>query len=331
MSTSRPRLSVIVIGYRMSRQLGNTLYSLSADYQRNVDAEDYEVVVVENSSDDNLDPSVLRLWAGNFRYTLREESSHSPVAAINFAFSQCRGTTIGLMIDGARLLSPRVLEYALMAAHLSPRALTIVPGYHLGGDEQHLAPEHDEAGETALLEEIDWKDNGYRLFDIATFSGGNRRGFFHPFMECNCVFADADCFRQIGYADPRFTLPGGGSINLHMFRQLGMLADSKLFLTPGEGSFHQYHGGVTTRDHPGREAELLSHKTQLHSLWPGGFHSLRREPMLLGAVTPWAQRFLAKSCTLSESRWRRLQDTNQTLWPDDEAVASASHPPATAV
>ena len=309
----------------MSRQLANTLYSLSADYQRNIHPDDYEVVVVENSSEDNFDPSVLQQWSGNFRYILRDEASHTPVPAINFAFTQCRAPLIGLMIDGARMVSPRVLEYALMAASIAERALTIVPGYHLGSEEQHQSRDHDEQSEQTLLESIDWKNNGYLLFDIATFSGGNRNGFFQPFMECNCLFTSAACFREIGYADPRFTLKGGGSINLHMYRQLGMLPGVKLFLTPGEGSFHQYHGGVTTMDYQERDAELLAHKTQLHSFWPEGFHSLRREPTLLGAVPHQAQRFLAMSVQLAENRYKRLLNTKLPFWPDDDAVQNRRH------
>ena len=322
-------MSVIVIGYCMSRQLANTLYSLSVDYQRNIHPDDYEVVVVENNSDDNFDPSVLQQWSGNFRYTRRDEASHTPVPAINFAFRQCRAPVIGLMIDGARMVSPRILEYALMAAAISERALTIVPGYHLGSQEQHRAQGHDEQSEQALLESIDWKNNGYLLFDISTFSGGNLNGFFQPFMECNCLFTSAACFREIGYADPRFTLKGGGSINLHMYRQLGMLPDTKLFLTPGEGSFHQYHGGVTTMNYQGRDAELLSHNTQLRSFWPGGFHSLRREPTLLGSVNHQAQHFLVNSVRLAENRYERLLKAGQPLWPDDDIPAMTKRLPDT--
>ena len=50
-----PKLSIIVIGYKMAKQLVNTLYTLSEDYQQNVSAKDYEVIVVENDSTDTLD------------------------------------------------------------------------------------------------------------------------------------------------------------------------------------------------------------------------------------------------------------------------------------
>ena len=93
-----PKISVIVIGYRMSRQLENTLLSLTADYQRGVVADDYEVIVMENSSVDNLSPAAVAALPQNFRYVLREETAATPVYAVNGAFSLCRAPFICLMI-----------------------------------------------------------------------------------------------------------------------------------------------------------------------------------------------------------------------------------------
>ena len=109
-------------------------------------------------------------------------------------------------------------------------------------------------------------------------AGANRHGYLQPIMECNCLFASAKNYAAIGHANTEFTLPGGGSINLHMYRSLCMLLGSELFVTPGEGSFHQYHGEVTTSSYAEREAEIEKHRIQLHSFWPGGFPSVRREP-----------------------------------------------------
>jgi glycosyltransferase involved in cell wall biosynthesis len=133
-----PALSLIVIAFRMSGQLQRTLQTLTADYQRDVSADDYEVIVVENNSGDELSPELVRELPCNFRYYLRQESGQSPVAAINFAFEQCRGTAIGLILDGARMASPGVIRTALDALLLHKNALVVVPGYHLGEQEQHL-------------------------------------------------------------------------------------------------------------------------------------------------------------------------------------------------
>ena len=202
-------------------------------------------------------------------------------------------------------------------------ALVVVPGYHLGEQEQHEVTCADTAfaAERHLLASVDWRNDGYELFRVATFSGANRHGYLHPIMECNCVFASARNFKRIGYANPEFTMPGGGSINLHMYRSLGMLGDTRVYVLPGEGSFHQYHGGVTTSAYEDRTAEIQRHRIQLHSYWPGGFHSLRREPTLLGKVTPQAQPFLQESLERSANRTRKLTEQGLPLWPDDTAIS----------
>ena len=50
----RPALSVIVVVYRMRREAPRTLYTLSPEYQRRARPDSYEVVVVENPSDQML-------------------------------------------------------------------------------------------------------------------------------------------------------------------------------------------------------------------------------------------------------------------------------------
>ena len=104
-----PKVSVIVIAYSMSRQLENTLYSLTAECQNGVSEDDYEVIVMENSSADNLPPREVAALPDNFRYVLRDEPTATPVYAINEAFALCRAPLVCLMIDGARMASPGIL------------------------------------------------------------------------------------------------------------------------------------------------------------------------------------------------------------------------------
>jgi len=316
----KPRISIIVIVYKMARQAMNTLYSLSLDYQKNVAAEDYEVIVVENHSGFNMDESAIQQLHGNFRYFLRTETSQSPVGAINFGFEQAHGTGICLMIDGARMVTPRILDFALQAQRINSDMLVAVPGYNLGAQDQrfHKQHAHDETIEQQLLEAIHWQHNGYRLFDIASIGGANPNGFFHPLMECNCVFTSARNFERIGKANTDFQLPGGGSINLHIYRQLGLLEQCQhYFLMAGEGSFHQFHGGITTAQWDDLDDVLTSHRTQLHSYWSTGFHSLRREPMLLGSVNSHAQHFLRQSAHHAKQRFARLKKHDKPAWADD--------------
>jgi len=322
-----PLLSVIVIGYRMARQLANTLFTLGPAYQRNVAGLDYEVIVVENESDDCMDQRQIDALPANFRYHRRVEPGRSPVAAINVAFGHCRGEYIGLIVDGARLLSPRILEYAALAYRMDPDSIVTVPGYHLGDQQQHeiTDPVEAYAREKCLLESIDWRGNGYLLFTVSTLGGGNSRGYLQPFMESNCFFAAARHFARIGHADTRFQYSGGGSVNLHTFRALGLHPQTRFVVLPGEGSFHQYHGGVTTRAREDREQEISGHNAQLREIWQENFHGLRREPLLLGAVTPWALPFLTLSSEMGQGRARRLEHMHQPLWRDDEDLRNGRH------
>jgi len=324
MTPVMPKLSVIVIVYNMREQAMNTLHSLSPAYQKNIAADDYEVIVVENRSAHNLNETDIKKTLPNARYFLRDEQGVSPVHAINFAFQQCRAPMIGLMIDGARMLTPRVLEYVLMAKRIDENALVAVPGYNLGPVEHQLAAEHDynETIEKQQLNNIEWQQNGYRLFDISSLGGANPTGVINPLLESNCVFASKTSFEKIGWADTAFTYPGGGSLNLHMFRSLGMLRETNhYFILPGEGSFHQLHGGVTTQDarqqsKQDREQMLKQFARQINKRW-GVFSVLKREPILLGAVTTHAQRFLKSSSKEATIRFSRLDENMTAHWIDD--------------
>ena len=116
-----PKVSVIVIAYRMATQLENTLLTLAPEYQRGVCAEDYEVIVLENSSSENLPQDKVAALPDNFRYVLREETAVTPVYAVNEGFDLARAPLICLMIDGARMVSPGIISTALKAQAKSIR------------------------------------------------------------------------------------------------------------------------------------------------------------------------------------------------------------------
>lgn len=330
MTKRSPAISVLVIAYKMPRQVLNTLYSLSIHHQQNVQESDYEIILVENESSSNVAEADALAIGNNIRYYLRQETSSSPCGAINFGLKHCRGASIGLMIDGARMVTPRIIEYALLAQQADIDSLLAVPGYNLGPQQHqfHLDTGYNEHVEKNLLEQVQWKHNGYRLFDIANISGANEKGIFHPLLESNCMFSSARNFERIGGANMAFDLPGGGSINLHMFRQLGLLPEARrYFITPGEGSFHQFHGGITTQQAADRDEVLESHRKQLHSYWEGGFHAMRREPVLLGAVGSHAQRFMHYASVMGTRRFNWITRGNNARHPWLDDVALSSHAP----
>lgn len=319
-----PKLSIIVIFHRMSRQAENTLYSLSANFQENVSESDYEIIAVENDSDDELGRDRALVQGGNIRYFRREEAGVSPVPALNFAFEQSQAPFIGLIIDGARMVTPRVVEHALLATKLYEHPLVVVPGYHLGSREQH---EHKSAGydeeiEKKLLEQIDWKNNGYDLFTIACFSGANPVGFFSKFLESNCVFCTRQSFERIGRADSRFTLPGGGSVNIYIYHALARLPESRLVVLAGEGSFHQFHGGVTTAEVENREEMLETHRVNLREVFGGPFQGMHREPLILGVLPAQAQPFIKISADSAVEAHAYHRATGIPQWDRTENESS---------
>jgi glycosyltransferase involved in cell wall biosynthesis len=132
-----PSLSVVVVVYDMARELPRTLRSLSPAYQRGMDADDYEIVVVDNGSPTPLDPGVLAAFPGRIRALRIDDASPSPVHAANRGLALAEADLVGLLIDGARLASPGLLATARSAMQLAPappdaHVVVTTPAWHLG-------------------------------------------------------------------------------------------------------------------------------------------------------------------------------------------------------
>ena len=243
-----PRVSVIVMVYNMPDQANKTLQSLSTQYQRDVSENDYEVIVMENPSSRMLGKTEAEKWGSQFRYFEYPETLPTPVNAMNFGAAQARGRMIAVMIDGARMVSPGIINYIIAAERLHPNAIVAVPGYHIGEKVQQEAMLHgyDEAFEQTLLQKIHWPEDGYRLFEIACLSGTSAGGFFKPLGESNVLALPRLIWDKLGGYDPGFTETGGGQCNLDLHKRAVELPETVLVTLLGEGSFHQFHGGITT-------------------------------------------------------------------------------------
>jgi len=86
----KPSLSVVVVVYNMPREAPRTLLSLSATYQRHIDADDYEVIVVDNGSNPPFDPNEIAGLSGNFRLIRIDPAPPSPAQAINRGLAEAR-------------------------------------------------------------------------------------------------------------------------------------------------------------------------------------------------------------------------------------------------
>jgi glycosyltransferase involved in cell wall biosynthesis len=247
-SESRLKLSVVVVCYEMAAQVKNTLRSLLPPYQRGIETNDYEIILIDNGSAKILDDET-RIISPNLQYIYvpPNESSPNPASAMNRAAALTRAPLLCLMIDGARMLTPGVLSWGIRLLELAPGGIVEVRGWHLGPKWQpeSVMEGYDHETETQLLEEVRWWENGYRLWEIAAPTPQSRFGFSARTAESNCIFMSRDLFSRIGGFDERSRAGGGGLVNLDFFSRAVAAADP-VFTLLGEGTFHQVHGGAAT-------------------------------------------------------------------------------------
>lgn len=274
MSSERtPELSVVVVVYNLAREAPRTLYSLSAAYQRGIDADDYEVIVVDNGSEPALDARVLEGLTGNFRLVRISPAPRSPAHAINRGLREARGEIVGVMIDGARIVTPGLLDLARRGARLDTHAIVATPGWYLGDTLQSIAMlrGYDQAREDSLLARIGWPADGYRLFSIGAMDESTTDGRLVPLVESNGLFMRRATWDSLGGVEERFDAPGGGLVNHDTFRRALELPDARLVILQGEATFHQLHGGVATNVAMDRQRENLR-------LWSEQYATIRGRP-----------------------------------------------------
>jgi hypothetical protein len=251
-------ISVVVVVYDMAREVPRTLRSLSPAHQREMKADDYEVIVVDNGSPEPVDPGLTASFDGRLRLERIDPAPPSPARAANHGLRLAEGNLVGLVVDGARLATPGLLAEARRAACLAPRPLITAPAFHLGPVRHMQAAEasYDQAAEDRLLAESGWEDDGYRLFEVSTPAGSWGRGLFGPAGESSSLFCRRATWQELGGLDERFALPGGGLVNHDLYRRACALEGTELIVLLGEGTFHQFHGGAaTSRRHSWDEME----------------------------------------------------------------------------
>jgi hypothetical protein len=296
-------LSIVVVVYDMARELPRTLRTLAPGYQRGVDASDYEVVVVDNGSPRALDEPTLSAFPGNLRATRVDPAPPSPVRAANLGLDLAAGDLMGLIVDGARMASPGLLAGARLASRLAKQPIIAAPGYHLGSDRHMAAPDtgYDESSEDRLLTDVDWDDDGYRLFEISTLAASSGRGWFGPMGESSALFMLRETWRELNGLDERFELPGGGLVNHDLYRRACGLEGGQLIVLLGEGTFHQFHGGAATSRRLGWDdmhAEYVSLRGER-------YRPPTNAPLYLGGIPASTLPHLEQSVRLALKRVRR--------------------------
>lgn len=272
----RPDLSVVVVCYEMKRELPRTVRSLSRKCQEGLDDIDYEIVVVDNGSTSPIHPNSFVDIDPRIRVENVQNAHPSPAEAVNRAVSRSTGRAVCVILDGARMVTPRTLSSGLRAMATHPRAVVTPMAWHLGPDHQSRSVPlgYGAAAEDELLEKIEWPADGYRLFDIAALAMANSDGFFGSINESCCLMLPRELWDEVGGLDERFTQPGGGLVALDLFTRLVTSPGNELIILLGEGSFHQVHGGASMQP------------DAAHGAWSQEYKRITGQPYRRPAIRP---------------------------------------------
>ena len=288
-----PRLSIVVIGFDMARELPRTVISLLPPYQRGIALSDVEVIVVDNCSAQPVDRGLFPADA-DVTVIRVEDGGVSPCRAINRGVAMARSDHVALMIDGARMVSPGMIRMALDAAALDPMAFVSTLGFHLGPKVQQVSVTegYSREVEDKMLTEIGWPaGDGYRLFDICALGESYAKGVLAPPPETTFFLMRKSMFETLGGYDERFREIGGGFASFDFFRRAVAAAGDAFMMLVGEGTFHQLHYGATTQEGgTRREAEpgvslgdLFAREYE--NIVGEPFRRVERQPLLIGRVT----------------------------------------------
>ena len=288
-----PEFSVIVIVHNMRREAPRTLFSLSASYQTGIEASEYEVIVVENGSTDPLERDEVERAGSNFRYHGHKTASASPVGAVNLGAQLARAERLVVCVDGARVLSPGVLGYMRAAFRAFPNPFVYTLGWHLGDEPQNFSmiKGYNQVAEDRLLKSVDWQRNGYALFTISSLALSCRDGWFSTIAESNCFALSKEEFTRLGGFCEAFQTPGGGLVNLDFFSLACQSPGVTPVLLLGEGTFHQFHGGVATNVSQENHPWDVFHEEYVR-IRGKAYAAPAVAPIYFGRLSPEARRFL---------------------------------------
>ncbi|MEO1702981.1 MAG: glycosyltransferase family A protein [Pseudomonadota bacterium] len=294
-TTGRPELSVIVVFYDMAREARRTIKSLLPPYQRDISESNIEIIAIDNGSDVPLGDAYFAEFGDVVRHIRHDTDSASPVDALNMGSDLARGEYVGFIIDGARMASPGLLASTIRATRTYDDVLVGTLAWHLGPKPQRFSmlEGYDQKREDELLAGIDWINNGYGLFEISCLAPSSADGYVNGLPhECSYVALSKNALTRLGGYDARFQTPGGGLVSVDFMRRALELGDLQPVMLLGEGTFHQFHGGIATNAPPDKRPLELYHLEYEHLVGKRYAGLPANEPVYFGQVRKELRRFM---------------------------------------
>lgn len=285
-------LSIILICFNMQREIVRTIESFLPPYQ--VGTEDYliEIIVIDTGSDRLPD---LSQFQHKIKFVQFKTEHPSPVAAINYGIKIAQSDYVGVLIDGARMVTPGICRDAIAANKLAQRVFVSTLAFHFGPIVQmhSVFAGYDQVLEDKLLQAIDWRNNGYDLYLISCLAQSSINGLYGPIAESNAIFANKDIWHELNGFDERFVSIGGGLSNLDVYKRASELADIRLIRLTNETTFHQVHGGVATNNKMGKYNQIFFQEYQ--EIRGTAFAMCEKVPELYGELLPQVAYFFGEN------------------------------------
>ncbi len=233
------KISVLLFCYDIREEVINTLESLRNEYQ-NFDPSLYEVLILENPSENNLSAKEIYNLPDNFFYNLNTHKK-SFTESLNHLSSKANGDYLLIIPDGANILSKRVLNYCYQAIKISSKCIVAFHSYNLGFAENGISKKdiHDSKKiEKAFLNEMfpKFPDS---LLNNASWADSSSSGSFSQMAESNCLLLTKQLWNKIDGFDQRLDSIEEGIANLDLYNRALENKDHKLFFVLGEGTIHQ--------------------------------------------------------------------------------------------
>jgi hypothetical protein len=126
-----------------------------------------------------------------------------------------------------------------------------------------------------------------------------------------------EIWKDLGGYDARFNMRGGGLVNLDLYKRACEYPGITHVFLHGEGTFHQFHGGVTTggEDATARQTFIDAIRAQYQQIRGKSFASPETNPIYLGELSDSAQKFVHTSANKKMERLKNTAETHDVSVP----------------